>query len=189
MASAVLRPNTVSLHGPMERRLVEELIRKACNRDKEAFADLVRLCTPDLYKVARAILRNDMDVADAMQETLLACWEKLGDLRDERYFKTWVTRILINKCYVVLRNQAKRPQCEIPEDMGASDESLAEVEWRLLLDELDDKHRLVIVLHYVMGYKVSEIATLIGTNENTVKSRLVVARKRYGEALQRAERP
>lgn len=172
----------------MERRLVEELVLKARNCDKEAFAELVRLCTPDLYKVARAILRDDADVADAMQDALLACWEKLGELRDERYFKTWATRILINKCYAALRNQAKRSQCELPADMGSSDEGLAEVEWRLLLDELDDKHRLVIVLYYIMGYKVSEIATLIGANENTVKSRLVVARKRYEEALQRADR-
>ena len=167
---------------------MEELVRKARNCDKEAFADLVRLCTPDLYKVARAILRNDADAADAIQEALLASWEKLGDLHDERYFKTWMTRILINKCYEVLRNQAKRPQCEMPEDMGASDEGLAEVEWRLLLEELDDKHRLVIVLHYVMGYKVSEIAALIDANENTVKSRLVVARKRYEEVLRRIGR-
>ncbi len=51
-----------------------------------------------MYKVAKSYLRYEEDVADAMQETILICYEKLGDLKEPKYFKTWMIRILINKC-------------------------------------------------------------------------------------------
>ena len=52
----------------------------------------------NMYKAARSLLSNQEDAADAISETILTCWEKIDQLREERYFRTWMTRILINKC-------------------------------------------------------------------------------------------
>lgn len=72
------------------------LIKKARQHDSAAFSQLMQQHGQSMYKVARAILKNDEDVADAMQETALSCWEKIGTLKKEQYFKTWLIRILIN---------------------------------------------------------------------------------------------
>lgn len=55
---------------------MEQLVKKAKNRNKEAFEDLMQIQAQSMYKVAKAILKNDEDVLDAMQETALTCWEK-----------------------------------------------------------------------------------------------------------------
>ena len=77
------------------------LIKKAKQQDKAAFLQLMEQQEKDLYRIAKAILKNDEDVADAMQETAQTCWEKIGTLKKEEYFKTWLTRILINHCNAI----------------------------------------------------------------------------------------
>ena len=72
------------------------LIKKARGHDKAAFQQLMEEQMQSLYKVAKAILKNEEDVADAMQDTVLTCWEKIDTLKKDKYFKTWLIRILIN---------------------------------------------------------------------------------------------
>ena len=76
----------------------EFLIRKAKKGDKDAFCRLMDEQVQSMYKVACAYLKNDEDVADAIQDTILSCYENLKSLKQNRYFKTWMIRILINKC-------------------------------------------------------------------------------------------
>lgn len=76
------------------------LLKKAKRRDAQAFVALMQENTKDMYKVAIAILSNDEDAADAIQDTILACWEKLTTLKQDEFFKSWLTRILINKCNI-----------------------------------------------------------------------------------------
>ena len=59
----------------------------------------MQLHMKDMYRTAVSILMNDEDAADAIQDAILACWEKIDGLKEPRYFRTWMTRILINKCY------------------------------------------------------------------------------------------
>ena len=77
---------------------MENLVKKAKSGDSGAFAQLIRMNTQSMYKVAWAYLKNDEDVADAIQETILKCYEKLSTLKKDSYFKTWMIRILINNC-------------------------------------------------------------------------------------------
>lgn len=60
-----------------------------------------------MYKVAWAYLKNDEDVADAISETILNCYEKLSTLKKDSYFKTWMIRILINNCNEMLRHKGR----------------------------------------------------------------------------------
>ena len=89
----------------MQKNEMMNLIRKAKDRDPDAFTTLMQQQTKDMYRVAIAILMNDEDAADAIQETILDCWERIGTLRENRYFKTWLTRILINNCYDIRRKR------------------------------------------------------------------------------------
>ena len=79
------------------------LIKKARQGDTDAFVELMERQKQSMYKVARSYLHREEDIADAMQETVLDCYEKLGQLKSDRYFSTWLIRILINNCNDILR--------------------------------------------------------------------------------------
>ena len=67
--------------------------------DRGFFIAQVEAASDMMYRVAWSILQNDADVQDALQDAVLKAWEKRDRLREEKYFRTWITRILINTCY------------------------------------------------------------------------------------------
>ena len=92
-------------------------MKKAQNGDKEAFLALVQEQELPLYRAAKAVLRREADVEDAVQEAVLRAFYKIGDLRQPKYFKTWLTRILLNCCYDLLRTQRGIVPLELVKDM------------------------------------------------------------------------
>lgn len=154
------------------------LIRKARKNDKAAFQQLMEQEGKSMYKVAKAILKNDEDVADAMQETALVCWKKIDTLKKDRYFKTWLTRILINNCLSIYRQRAKTISHETVPESWYQESGYANVEWDTFLNCLDEKYRTIIILYYVQGFKTREIAEILQVNENTVRGRLATAKQK-----------
>ncbi len=153
------------------------LVHKAKKQDKEAYTQLMLAAGPGLYKVAWGILGNDEDVADAMQETALLGWEKIHTLRQNAYFKTWLTRILINVCNEMLRKKSRLVTDEVIPERGKEDMQYADVEWRQLLQHLNEEYRLLLLLYYAEGFKTKEIAQILEMNENTVRGHLKKARE------------
>ena len=88
---------------------MEALVTAAKNGDKEAFVQLIRINKQSMYKAAWVYLRNEQDIADALQNTILSCYEKIQGLREVKYFKTWLMRILINECKDILRQKNHDP--------------------------------------------------------------------------------
>ena len=154
----------------MENNATIELIQKARQHDADAFTELIQRSMQDLYRTASAILRNDEDAADAIQDTILICWQKLHTLRQPRYFRTWLTRILINRCYDLLKQRARYTQLPEYEEPAACDEY--NLEWNEAMSLLDDKTRPVMVLHYAQGYTAAEIGQFLHLPQATVQSRL-----------------
>ena len=76
--------------------------------NKKQFTTQVLEAEKSLYHIAKSILGNDEDCADAMQNAVLHAYEKLHTLRDEKYFKTWLTRILINECNHIIRSRKEQ---------------------------------------------------------------------------------
>ena len=121
----------------------EVLIRKAKKGDKDAFCRLMDENVQSMYKIAAAYLKNDEDVADAIQDTILSCYENLRSLRKNRYFKTWLIRILINKCKdVIQKNKLVTFMDQIPET--PFHEEYETIECLQALEPLDSKYRLVV---------------------------------------------
>lgn len=163
---------------------MEELVEKARAGDEEAFARLVRGMRDALYRTAWAILRSDADAADALQEATVRCWQRLDDLDEPAFFKTWATRILVNECRALIRRRKDAGPLESAGELGSHERGFELAEWQMLLSQLTERSRTVIVLHYVEGYKVAEVARIMDANENTVKTWLAVARSEY-ESLTR----
>lgn len=164
-----------------------DLIKQAKKQDKQAFSTLYDIYLKDLYKIAKAILKRDEDVEDALQETAFICWQKLPQLKNEKFFKTWLIRILINECNTVLKKRQMLPWDAEAEEKGEEDYGYLGVEWELFLNVLDEKHRLVIILHYAQGYKVREIARIMEVGESSVKKYLVQARNKLEEMYEKGE--
>lgn len=160
---------------------VNLLVKRARKHDKSAFVQLMEQEGKSMYKVAKAILKNDEDVADAMQETVLTCWEKIDTLKKEKYFRTWLTRILINHCNAIYRQRAKTSSEDAAVERVFLESGFADVEWENFLNCLEEKYRTVIILYYVQGFKSREIAQILQINENTVRGRLSAARKKLEE--------
>lgn len=163
------------------------LIHKAKKRDKNAFTELMEANLKSMYRVAKGILKNDDDVADAMQETALVCWEKIHTLKKDRYFQTWLIRILINQCNSIYRQRKRYVSDDTLPEAADSDDGYANAEWLEFLKYLEDKYRTIIILYYVEGFKVREIAEILELNESTVKGRMVTARQKI-EKMYRSER-
>lgn len=157
-----------------ERRImttleIRRLVVKAKRHDPDAFTMLMQYFAKDMYRTAIAILLNDEDAADAIQDTILACWEKIDTLREERYFKTWMTRILINKCYDIRKQRVDKVSIEECEELVASEHD-SNRELKEILSQLQERYRLPMMLFYGEGYKIAEIAKLLNIPQSTVQT-------------------
>jgi len=153
--------------------------------DKQTFAEQVTNMERSLYRVARSYLTADADCADAVQEALLRAWAARDTLREPRYFRTWLTRILINECKTALRKRA-RVQLIDPAALPEPPPQITPVPLADALNALAPRDRAPLVLHYLEGYSVQETARLLNVPQGTVKCRLHRARKRL-EAVCREE--
>lgn len=110
--------------------------------NKKQFTTEVLAAEKSLYHIAKSILRNDEDCADAMQNALLHAFEKLHTLKNEKYFKTWLTRILINECNHIIRSRKDQvpyeDYCEA--QTSGSQENYSEVFEAVM--ELEDNYRI-----------------------------------------------
>lgn len=167
-----------------EVKFVEQLINAAINGNDDSFVLLMEQNMQSMYKAAWVYLKNEDDIADAIQDTILACYEKLNTLKNPQYFKTWMIRILLNKCSDILKK--RHPYIEIADikDNGAPDHALERSEWQNLLGTLDEKYSIVFLMYYYEQMPVKEIGKALQISQNTVLTRLRRGRQKLRQALQ-----
>ena len=157
----------------MENKLFEELVLKNEN---------------GLYRLSMSILKNYADAQDAVHDAILIAFEKRDALKNPDAFGPWLFRILVRVCYKELRR--KRRFADIGDtfpDVPSRDNPYADVEMGALLDSLPVKIRTTVLLHYVEGYSVKEVAQILRIPEGTVKSRLSTGRALLKEKLETTE--
>lgn len=161
------------------------------NCNPEAFERLINTVRVKLYKTGMAILKNDDDVCDALQETLISAYKNFGNLRDERYFATWITRILINKCYdMISKNQRTaylNEKMQVEENAAYYDTYKEDSVVERVLEQIDPDLKVVTVLYYYDELSVNEISQILNIPDGTVKSRLSRARDKMYEILKKEE--
>lgn len=149
--------------------------------DRETFTRLVLESEQTLYRISMSMLRNEKDCEDAVQSAILCAFEKLGTLKKQEYFKTWLVRILINECNKQLKRKSRALPVE--ETAAVSPDGSEALELRLAVESLPEKFRQVIVLYYIEEFSVKEIKLILKIPEGTVKSRLSKARALLAERL------
>ena len=128
-----------------------------------------------LYRIACAFLRSEADRQDAMQESALKAWRNRDRLREERFFKTWITRIMVNECKQLLRKNKKTIIADNILDQQI--QSHTELDVRLMLESLPEKQRVPLILHYLEGFSLQEISQVQKVSIGIVKYRMYQARK------------
>lgn len=150
--------------------------------DKEQFARQVISLQSSLYRVAASYLRGENDRLDAVSEAIAKAWEKRHTLRNDAVFRTWITRILIRECVNIQRKQARSvPMEQMPE--SAEEEEAPVAELRNALERLPQRYRTMVVLHYMEGYDVREMAQIMGTTKGAVCAGLSRARRKLREMI------
>ena len=151
--------------------------------DKQTFQSNVLASEEMLYRVSKSICFYESDCEDAVQQAILNAYAKLDSLHEEKYFRTWITRILINECYRV--NKLKSREVSFAEYALTSE--AVEDNYSFVFTEimkLPSKIRIVIQLYYVEDYSVSEIASILHIPSGTVKSRLSKGRAKLKSILE-----
>lgn len=152
--------------------------------DEREYQQRISECVPMLYHVARGILSNEHDCADAVQEAVFQGWIKRHQLRDINRFKTWISRIVINESRNIQRRAMKQKlavEASIEEMQQPPNRSGTELE--AALSQLPDKYRLPIVLHYMEDYPTRDIAGMLEIPEGRLRERMRTARKLLGRML------
>lgn len=168
---------------------LEELISHSINGDKNAFDQIYNLLHDDLYRIAHARLNNIDDIEDAIQETMLSAYKSINkfDNADIRFFKTWLIKILINECNKIYNRNIKHlaifsnlsRKHETNKTMHTEfDKAENKIEIEKLFKILNYNEKLCMSLCYYSDYSIQEVADILNTSPNTVKSRIARSKKK-----------
>jgi RNA polymerase sigma-70 factor (ECF subfamily) len=166
-----------------------DLVERARQGDREAFAVLVHQVSDTLYAVAHRILRDTGLAEDALQNALVLAWRRLPRLRDPEKFEAWIHRILVHACYD--ESQRARPWTASvrvlpmngPSTPDASDDVANRDELERAFRRLTVEQRAVFVLHHYLGLPLVEVAALLEIPAGTARSRLHYAIAGLRDAL------
>ncbi len=134
-----------------------------------------------LYRLCYVMLNNEKDAEDAVQDTFMKYIEKSPAFADSEHEKAWLITVAQNRCRDILRQRKRYLQT----DVEVVQEYIAPTENSGILDALmtlPEKFRLVLTLYYIEGYRVEDIAKIIGKTPSAVKMRLQKGRHLLKEA-------
>jgi RNA polymerase sigma-70 factor (ECF subfamily) len=166
----------------------DEVVARVVDGEVGLFELLMRRHNQRLFRVTRAILRNDADAEDAVQQAYLSAYQRLGQFAGAAQFSTWLTRIAIHASLARLRKDRHRievvsdgPRQEemmskLPSPSENPEETVGRRELTALLeqaiDELPEIYRVVIMMRQVQQLSTAETAECLEVTEEVVKVRL-----------------
>lgn len=182
----------------VEATAMRSLVEQARAGDASAFESLVESRVDAMYRLSFAILGDETDAADAVQESLIEAWRHLPKLREADRFGAWLERIVVNSCRMSIRARSRRRVREMPmgglettpeamagattvgfDDRAGRDEALL----RSAVRRLPPDQNAILALHYFEGRSLAEIAEVLSIPVGTAKSRLFKARVELVKAI------
>lgn len=162
-----------------------KLIKKAIKGNAECLEELLVLHGDQLYRTAYLYVRNREDALDVVQEASCKAFLSIGQLKNEKFFLTWLTKILINCSYDVLKKSKKELPLSNMIELTTDEREEREENLDLLeaINRLDEKHKNAIILFYFQDLPISEVAKVMKIPENTVKTFLSRGKDRLKKLL------
>jgi RNA polymerase sigma-70 factor (ECF subfamily) len=181
-----------------------ELVALARRKEGDAFRTIMQRHNRRLYRIARAVVRNDSEAEDVVQEAYVRAFTNLAEFRGDSSLATWLSRIALNEALGRIRRgrptvgmaspeKGSPSQAEIIPFPNASpqldpERTMAQRQIQLMLeraiDDLPDDFRIVLVARVIEEMSVEQTAALFGLRAETVKTRLHRARKLLRDALE-----
>ena len=167
-----------------------QLIEECKGGNFNNFRKLVELSSPFAYSVAFRMLGDDDQAKDVVQETMVTIWQKLKKIKTAEVYRTWMYRIVVNKCYDEMRKRKRNPEFvtdeqswklisnRISEGPSASLENNETSKIiRILTERLSSKQKAVFILSELEGMSNDEISGITGISKSAVKANLYHSRK------------
>ncbi|HET7755107.1 MAG TPA: RNA polymerase sigma factor [Anaeromyxobacteraceae bacterium] len=172
----------------------EEVVRRVRAGETALYEVLMRRHNPRVYRAIRSVIRDEVEVEDAMQQAYLAAFAKLDQFTGAARFSTWLVSIALNEAHTRIRRKVRvralsaleeGPSVtgETPENEADMRERVARVEKEL--DSLPDGYRTVLMLRVVQDLDTDETAAVLGVSTDVVKTRLHRARTMLRDAIER----
>jgi RNA polymerase sigma-70 factor (ECF subfamily) len=175
-----------------------QLIEECRGGNFNNFRKLVELTSPFAYSVAFRMLGNEDQAKDVVQETMVTIWQKLKKIKSAEVYKTWIYRVVVNKCYDVMRKRKKNPEFIADEQTWRvisnriSEGPSAALEngetskiIGILTERLSSKQKAVFVLSDLEGLSNDEVSEITGISKSAVKANLYHARKSISEKVEK----
>lgn len=166
-----------------------ELVGRARDGDRDAFASLVTSSIDGCYALAYRILRDPERAQDATQQALFGAWRDLPRLREVERFDAWLHRLVVHACYAEARGERRHVarvrllQTDLPTSPDVAPSVAARDDLDHAFRQLTPEQRAVVVLHHHLGYPLTEIAATLGIPVGTARSRLHYAVRQLRMAL------
>ncbi|MBK3494047.1 sigma-70 family RNA polymerase sigma factor [Viridibacillus sp. YIM B01967] len=151
-----------------------KLVKKAIKGNKEAFEELLVIHSNQLYRTAFIYVGNREDALDIVQETAYKGLLSVGQLKNEEFFLTWLTKILIHCAFDVMKKKKKEKPLEKINELSSAklekrDEHLDLVN---AINLLKKPYRSAVILFYFQDLPIREVSKIMNVPENTVKTYL-----------------
>jgi RNA polymerase sigma-70 factor (ECF subfamily) len=151
-----------------------KLVKRAIKGNKNAFEELLVIHSDQLYRTAFLYVGNREDALDIVQETAYKAFLAVGQLKNERFFLTWLTKILIHCAFDVIKKKKKEIPIENIIDLssGKIEKRDEHVDLVRAINQLKEHYRNAVILFYFQDLPISEVAKIMNVPENTVKTYL-----------------
>ncbi|KAB2334883.1 sigma-70 family RNA polymerase sigma factor [Cytobacillus depressus] len=150
-------------------------VQRAKKGNHKVFQELMEEEKIKLYKMAYIYMKNEDDALEVFQETVCKAFTSIKNLKDERYFSTWLTRILINTAIDLLKRKKRVIPMEreiLESKMTLYQSSEKDPDLLEAVLELDEKYKTVLVLRFYKDYTVKQIAEFLDCPQGTVKTNI-----------------
>lgn len=137
----------------------------------------------DLYCIAKMKINNENDIEDIIQETMISAYTNLKKLQNNSFFKTWIIRILINKCnkFYKKKNLKSLDDKQEINIMPTKEIDLSTIEFENFISFLTEEERTILTLYYSLSYTTKEIAQILQKREGTICSKISRAKVKIKE--------
>lgn len=152
------------------------LVKRAIKGDRQAFEKLMDIYFDRLYREAYIRCKYEEDAKEIVQETIYKAYKNIRSLKEPQYFKTWLSRILINVANDYLRNKGmvdlELDETSYVKEVVTEDNVEIKIDLYNAIDELEDKYKDAVILRYIDDLKIEDVSKILDRPVNTIKTHL-----------------
>ncbi len=174
------------------------LIEECRNGNMQNFRKLIEISSPFAYSVSFRMLGDEEEAKDVVQDTMVTIWQKINKIKSSESFKTWLYKIVVNKCYDSLRKRKRNQEIRADEKLWdtiknhTGSEQSTELDYKeaaIIINHLTEKlspvQKVVFVLGDLEEMSQDQISEITGMSRRNVKASLYYARKRMNEMIKK----